>query len=269
MLINGSAVNTVAINSYSQLIEYLVGIASYVYSTTADTTLTATVASDAAYSVSTDGQVTAALYTGVAVPSSYKVTTSGSNRLESRLSGDSNFSYVVTGAVTPSVSVAGDSSYKISTAGTIKAIIVTGPSSVSYVISTQGKQTVIASVEGVSSYSIGTVGKVTAKVYVDGESSYKVSTTGDYQLTAMLQGLVEYTVNTTGNNRTDAWVGGNSSYQVSELSRANVVKYSQEVLEEFACVTYNVEMVDNEFIVSPIENSVTADPTIVFEVNKC
>jgi hypothetical protein len=137
------------------------------------------------------------------------------------------------------------------------------------VISTQGKQTVIVSLEGVSSYLVGTVGKVTAKVYVDGESSYKVSTTGDYQLRAMLQGLVEYTVTTTGNNKISAWVGGNSSYQVSELSRVNVVKYSQEVLEEFACVTYNVEMVDNEFIVSPIENSVTADPTIVFEVSKC
>lgn len=209
MLINGSAVNTTAVNSYYQLIEYLLGIASYAYSTTADTTLTATVVSDASYSIGTDSKVTAAIYTGVAVPSNYAITTTGTNRSESRLSGGSSFGYVVTGVVTPLLMVSGNSSYNISTTGSIKATIVTGPSSVSYVISTQSNQTVIAS------------------------------------------------------------VGGDSSYQVSELSRANVIKYSQEVLEEFACVTYNIEMVDNVFVVSPIENSVTADATIVFEVNKC
>jgi hypothetical protein len=140
---------------------------------------------------------------------------------------------------------------------------------VSFTIGTEGTVTVGLKVTGISNFSIRSRGATKLQVKVVGNSGYTVGSSGDYSLTAFLQSVVEYIVSSTGSNRLDTWFSGSTEYQVEDYGRINVVKYSQEVLEEFACVTYNVEIIDNVFRVTPIENSATADATIVFEVNKC
>lgn len=157
-------------------------------------------------------------------------------------------------------------------------------------VSTDGSNTLVTSLGGSSDYTMSETSLVTAKAELGGGSSYSVDSYGNNWLVSLLEPVASYDYTTTGSSRLVAVVAGGDtvyslesnalvtaaasmvgdiSYTAEVYGRANVVKYSQEVLEEFACVAYNVEMVDNVFRVSPIENSVTADATIVFEVNKC
>lgn len=269
MLINGSAINTVAVNSYSQLIEYLTAQSYFSYNSAAANSLFTKFVADSSFSWSEDSSATVAIL--VSGSSQYSVGTGGVSKLVTALQGISDFVYGSSGNSTPATLLSGDSNYSVGEDSRIRVVQYLGQSAAVFAIGTDGKITISVKVAGLSNFGFNSFGRSVVQIRVVGNSNYSVGSSGSSSLTAFLQSVVEYIVSSTGSNRLDTWFSGSTEYQIEDYGRVNVVKYSQEVLEEFACVTYNVEKVGNTFMVTAVENSsrVVPDATIVFEVNRC
>ena len=244
MLLNGSAVNVVAVNAIDKLVVALQGLSQFSTASVSDLRLVASMIAASSISYSGSGDVSPAVV--VQGGASYTVGTSAVNTLVAKLAGLSGTTISSSAASRLSSKFASNSSYTFNTLGIVTAAMVLAAENSSYNVSSSGNTPKLVSAlqalsqvlvsseannrltmgtgSGVASFSVVADSRAPISgIFYSGLASYALGSSAGNLLVSGLSGVSNIAVGTDASVYTFMNVGGSSGFSLDSESTVYVI----------------------------------------------